>query len=194
MILGVTGGIGSGKSLVCDIFKHLGVPIYNSDNRAKELMSSSPDLVSAISELFGEQAYLDGQLNRKHIASIVFNDDDKLKALNNIVHPAVGKDFDSWLKENSSAPLLIKEAAIMIESGAYKSLDKLLVVSAPESLRIQRVVERDTVSKDEVSKRMNKQLSEDELLEYADYVVHNGGEHLIVPQVINIYNHILDHD
>ncbi len=194
MILGVTGGIGSGKSLVCDIFKHLGVPIYNSDKRAKELMSSSPDLVSAISELFGEQAYIDGQLNRKHIASVVFNDDDKLQALNNIVHPAVGKDFESWLKENSTAPLLIKEAAIMIESGAYKSLDKLLVVSAPMDLRIQRVVQRDNVTAEEVSKRMNKQLSEDELLEYADYVVHNDGEHLIVPQVINIYNHILDHD
>lgn len=194
MILGVTGGIGSGKSLVCEIFAHLGVPIYNSDNRAKELMSSSPDLISAISELFGEQAYLDGQLNRMHIASVVFNDKQKLESLNKIVHPAVGADFDTWIKENKTAPIVVKEAAIMVESGAYKSLDKLLVVSAPESVRIQRVMDRDSIARDEVIKRIRQQLKEDELLEYADYVVHNDGEHLLVPQVVNIYNHILDHD
>ncbi len=162
MVLGVTGGIGAGKSLVCQIFSGLGVPIYNSDQRAKVLMQEHEGLRGQIKAHFGSEAYLDGNLNRAHLAEQVFSDESQLKLLNSLVHPAVGADFIEWKRNSSSlAPYLIKEAAILIESGAHKTVDTICVVSAPESVRIDRVVQRDQVDADAVKARMANQMTDE---------------------------------
>lgn len=190
MILGVTGGIGSGKSTVCEIFLLFGIPVYNSDERAKFLMNTSPNLINNIQANFGEEAYSNGQLNRSYLAEKVFSNEQELARLNALVHPAVGRDFDEWADEQDTE-LLIKEAAILIESGAYKQCDKILVVSCPVDIRISRVMKRDGVSEEEVKARISKQLGEEERLSYADYVIDNSGEQLLIPQVQSVLQELL---
>ena len=136
--VGITGGIGSGKSTITSLFHDLGVPIYNSDERAKWLLSNDVDLMDQIKILFGQESYSNNKLNRAHIANIVFQDNDMLKQLNAIVHPLVKIDFENWLLLQKKEPLVIKEAAILIESGAYKELDVLIVVLADKKTRIKR--------------------------------------------------------
>lgn len=182
MVLGVTGGIGSGKSTVCEIFKTFGIPVYDSDARAKALMSSNPNLINSIQSSFGEEAYADGKLNRSYLAEIVFSDANALASLNALVHPAVGRDFDEWADQQSSE-ILIKEAAILIESGAYKQCDKILVVTCPEETRIERVMKRDEVIREQVTVRIAKQISEEERLSYADFTIDNSGASMLIPQV-----------
>ena len=183
--IGLTGGIGSGKSTVCEIFQLFGIPVYNSDDRAKFLMNSEPNLISNIQANFGEEAYLDGKLNREYLASKVFHDEEALAQLNALVHPAVGRDFDHWASEQDSE-ILIKEAAILIESGAYKQCDKIAVVTCPVDTRVERVMKRDGVTAEEVQARISKQLSDEERLYHADFVIDNSGEKLIIPQVQEI--------
>lgn len=190
MILGITGGIGSGKSTVCRIFELFGVPVYDSDARAKAIMVEDTELIQGLKDTFGNETYFeDGSLNRKYLAAIVFNNQEKLNQLNGWVHPAVGRDFYNW-KSNQSAGILIKEAAILIESGAYKTVDKIIVVDAPQEVRLNRVLKRDGSTKAEVLARMSKQLSDEERKNYADFVIDNSGEQLLIPQVKSIVDQL----
>ncbi|MCB0661361.1 MAG: dephospho-CoA kinase, partial [Saprospiraceae bacterium] len=145
--VGITGGIGSGKTTVCKIFEKFGIPVYYADFRAKQLMITQPEIVDTVKKIFGEEAYSsDGELNRPHIAQIAFNNPEKLQQLNAIVHPAVHKDSEDWHLAQD-APYTLNEAALMVESGGYKRMDKLIVVTAPLEIRIQRVMDRDHVTR-----------------------------------------------
>lgn len=184
--IGITGGIGSGKSTVCRIFQILGVPVYNADNKAKYLMANDKALKISIINLLGSESYKNNHLNREFIASKVFKDKDLLKKLNALVHPAVKNDFIKW-SEKQKAPYVIYEAALMIESGSYKLLDKVIVVTAPLELRIARVCERDKVHQEKVLARINNQLSQEEMLKYADHVITNDGKISLISQVLELH-------
>ena len=173
--IGLTGGIGSGKSTVSKILISKGFSVYNSDNRAKWLMNNNDNLKSNIISIFGNKAYVKGSLNRKYLSAKVFNDSLKLKALNNLVHPLVAIDFKNWLLHQKSKDFVFKEAAILIESGAHKEMDKIIVVSCPESIRLERVLKRDGNSPELVKKRMQNQMSETEKINHADFVIKNNG-------------------
>ena len=173
--VGLTGGIGSGKSTVSKILISKGFSVYNSDYRAKWLMNNDDNLKSNIISIFGDKAYLKGSLNRKYLSAKVFNDSLKLKALNNLVHPLVAIDFKNWLIHQKSKDFVFKEAAILIESGAYKEMDKIIVVSCPENIRLERVLKRDGNSPELVKKRMQNQISETEKINHADFVIKNNG-------------------
>ncbi len=173
--VGLTGGIGSGKSTVSKILISKGFSVYNSDNKAKWLMNNDDNLKSNIISIFGDKAYLKGSLNRKYLSAKVFNDSLKLKALNNLVHPLVAIDFKNWLIHQKSKDFVFKEAAILIESGAYKEMDKIIVLSCPENIRLERVLKRDGNSPELVKKRMQNQISETEKINHADFVIKNNG-------------------
>jgi dephospho-CoA kinase len=189
--VGLTGGIGSGKSLVARIFNKFGVPVYDSDSATKQLYFSNQELKSELIKSFGSQTYFEnGQLNRKYLGELIFSDKSKLELINKIVHPFVKLDFEEWLLKNYQTKYIIKEAAILIESGAYKQVDKIIVVNSPFDLRIKRVIERDKTTKEEVVKRMSNQLPNKKLLSFADFIVENNEENLLLPQLINIHNQI----
>ena len=192
--VGITGGIGSGKSTITSLFHDLGVPIYNSDERAKWLLSNDVDLMDQIKILFGQESYSNNKLDRAHIANIVFQDNDMLKELNAIVHPLVKIDFKNWLFLQKKEPLVIKEAAILIESGAYKELDVLIVVLADKKTRIKRVINRDNVSKEDVEKRMETQISDSERLKFANFSVDNNTDQSnLKMQVGELYKQLLSY-
>ena len=192
--VGITGGIGSGKSTITSLFHDLGVPIYNSDERAKWLLSNDVDLMDQIKILFGQESYSNNKLNRGHIANIVFQNHDLLKQLNAIVHPLVKIDFENWLLLQKNEPLVIKEAAILIESGAYKELDILIVVFANKEIRIKRVMNRDNVAKEDVEKRMKTQLSDSERLKFAHYSIENNKDQSnLKKQVGGLYKQLLSY-
>ncbi|KAB1064305.1 dephospho-CoA kinase [Salibacter halophilus] len=190
MIVGVTGGIGSGKSTVCRIFQSFGIPIYDADQRAKALYVESDDVKAAVIDLLGEKAYKNDKPDRDYIAKVVFDDKSKLEKLNGIIHPAVKKDFENWYHSQNTT-YVIKEAAIMIESGSYKQCDKLILVTAPKELRIKRVVERDKVSAEEVEKRMSNQMTDDEKRAFCDYEILNDGKASLIEQVRDIHPQLL---
>ncbi len=192
--IGITGGIGSGKSIVCEIFQILGVPVYDADSRAKVLMTEDERTVDAIKNSFGLDAYTaDGALNKTFLAKIVFNDREKLNILNNIVHPAVGRDFEKWSDSHRTNSYLIKEAALLIESGSYKQLDLLITVTAPEELRITRILKRDPHRTEEnIRKIMANQLDEDAKISRSQFVIVNDDKTLLIPQVLNIHRHLLN--
>lgn len=173
--VGLTGGIGSGKSTVADILKSLGFSVYNSDNRAKWIMNNNDNLKSNIISIFGNNAYHKQTINRQHISNIVFNNLLKLKQLNALVHPLVSIDFENWLSNQKTNDLIFKEAAILIESGAYKEMDKTILVISPIHLRIQRVLERDGSNLESIKKRMQNQLTDDEKNNYVDFIIQNSG-------------------
>jgi len=186
--IGVTGGIGSGKSFVCNIFKHLSIPVYDADSRARWLMNNEASVKKAIVEAFGEKSYNENGLNRPYLASEVFNSSDRVKQLNAIVHPAVGEDYKNWVKENSQASYLIKEAALMFESGSYKSLDKVIYVHADKDTRISRVQKRDPHrSVEEIKAIIAKQLSEEELFERSDFTIYNDESRMLLPQILELH-------
>lgn len=172
MIVGLTGGIGSGKSTVAKFFRQLGVSIYDSDNEAKMLMNESKSIKEAIIALFGKNAYIDKKLNKPFIAAIVFNDKKKLDQLNNIVHPAVRSHFLKWITQQKS-PYVIQESALIFENNAHKKYDAVILVTASEEIRIQRVIKRDGLTKLQVKARLNNQTSDDEKKKLADYVIEN---------------------
>lgn len=188
--VGITGGIGSGKSLVCRIFATLGVPVYDSDSRAKILMTTDGILTGQIRKEFGNLSYnSDGTLNRKFIGEVVFQDDSMRQILNRLVHPRVAVDYKQWLSAQSYAYVL-KEAALLIETGSYKELDKIIVVTAPDELRIKRVLERDAHrSEKDVRDIMNSQMPQHENAAKADFVVTNDGKHAVLPQVLTLHRH-----
>ena len=183
---GITGGIGSGKTTVCRIFEALGIPVYDADYWAKWLIANDPEVKQAITGLFGPEAYLpDGQYNRALIAGMVFQAPAKLAALNAAVHPAVERHARAWHDEQAEkgVPYTLKEAALLVESGSHQFLDALIVVTAPEELRIRRVMARDGVPEEAVRARMANQMQEGEKVRLADYVIVNDGEHSLVRQV-----------
>lgn len=190
--VGITGGIGSGKSTVSRFFSELGVPVYDSDQRAKSLMQHDDSIIIKIKKEFGDDSYLNNVLNRSHIAEIVFKNELKLKQLNAIVHPVVRTDFNNWLSQNSNAKFVIKEAAIMIESGAYKDLDKLIVVSANREQKIKWIKKRDHLLLEDIENRIQNQLSDKIRNQYADFIIeNNSSKKELKQQVLSIYNKLI---
>lgn len=191
--VGVTGGIGSGKSMVCKIFEALQIPVFYADMVAKEIAVNDLNVVKQIKQNFGNNIYSsEGTLNRKKLAEIVFNEESKLHLLNQIIHPAVAKAFCDFEIKNQNAPYIVKEAAILIESGAYKYVDKIIVVTAPLKQRVERVMKRDKVSENEVLQRINKQFPEEKLMQFAHFIVKNEEGAMLLPQVIEIHRLILN--
>lgn len=184
--LGITGGIGSGKSVVSEIFHLHGIPLYNADREAKELNDTSPYIREQLTLHIGEDLYIDGKLNRKKLASIIFHDSRKLAIVNSIIHPELAKHFNEWCRQQEQCPMVILDAALLIEAGFHKFVDKVIVVQAPEELRIARVMQRDRSVRHEVEARMNSQLSEEEKMKYADYVVCNDNRHSLISRVSEI--------
>lgn len=189
LLVGLTGGIGSGKTTVAKVFTAMGVPVFNSDSVAKEIVNTDKEIVKAIKGLFGS-VYSNNKLDAKKVAAIVFNDKEALNKLNKIVHPKVAEHFNKWVNENQTAPILIKEAAILIESRAYQQMDKIILVTASNEIKIERVKKRDGISETKVKERMSKQLSDAEKLSYADFTIDNGGGKLVIPQVLKIMEEI----
>lgn len=188
--VGITGGIGSGKSTVAKVFEVLGIPVFYADKRAKILMDEDGVLKEKIQESFGKDTYPYGKLDRKHLSSIVFTDAKKLALLNSIVHPATIKDADNWMQQQTT-PYAIKEAALIFESGAQEYLDYVIGVYAPAAVRIQRVIKRDKVTAEEVITRMNKQLEESIKMKLCDFVITNDEQQLLIPQVLKIHEQLL---
>lgn len=184
--IGLTGGIGSGKSTIAEVFKILNVPVYNSDERAKALMNENPQLIEDITKIFGNNIYQNGVLNRAELGAIVFKNPELLKQLNAVVHPAVGRDFNAWCAAQSTH-YVIKEAAIIFETGIEKSLDGVIAVTAPEALRLQRVMQRPGMTESLVKERMKNQLPAEELENRANWIIKNDESELVIPQVLKIH-------
>lgn len=185
--VGITGGIGTGKSTVCKIFASMGVMVLDADQLAKNLVETDDDLKVQIVNTFGKESYENGQYNRKHIASIVFSDKDKLQLLNNIIHPAVINYSNKWADEHSSERYIIKEAALMFESGSYKYNDINIVVNSPLELRIERLLKRDQSNKDEILRRINSQMSDAERNAMADRIIINDEKSSLIHQVFELH-------
>jgi len=184
--VGITGGIGSGKSFICSKFEQLGVPVYNADERAKYLMQNDETVKTKLIETFGNEIFEHNTLNRKLLASLVFNNKEALAKLNNIVHPAVQKDTENWLKLHQNKPYVIKEAALLFETGSYQNLDKTILVTANEDLRKVRVMERDKISKEDVEARIKNQMDDLEKMTLADYIINNDGNREIDKLVLKL--------
>lgn len=192
LLVGITGGIGSGKSTVARIFSILGIPIYNADDRAKWLMANDPKLKKQIMDHFGSESYSeDGNLNRAFLATKVFADEEKVKIINSLVHPPVRLDFENWSNEQNSHYVL-KEAALLFETGSYKDLDKVINVSCPIKIRISRVLMRDPHRNEkQVNDIIDKQLPDEEKNKLADFVIKNTDNKMLIPQVLEIHNQLL---
>jgi dephospho-CoA kinase len=188
--VGLTGGIGSGKSTVAQIFEVLGIPVYYADTEAKRLMNENTALRSAVTDLFGHSAYNNGTLDRKYISSIVFSDPSKLEQLNAIVHPATKKDGEEWMQRRTT-PYAIHEAALIFEANVNTRLDHVIGVSSPTELRIKRAMERDNVSREEVLKRMSRQIDEEIKMSQCDSVLLNDEQQLLIPQVIDLHEKLI---
>lgn len=188
--VGITGGIGSGKSFVCKIFATIPIPIYNSDKRSKWLMNNDAVLMKEVERLFGKEAYKEGTLNRAYLASIVFNDKEKLKQLEAIVHPAVQNDTEKWFKQQGNEPYGLKEAAIIFEKNLQAHFEKIIVVTAPKELRITRTMEREKCTREAVLSRMGKQMPQEEKVKLADYVILNDQQIALLPQVVEIHKQL----
>lgn len=183
--IGLTGGMGSGKSVVAKVFETLGIPVYYADDAAKNLMNTDRTLKDSIIKNFGPECYKDRQLDRKHLASLVFNNKAKLELLNSIIHPATIADSEKWMK-SQKAPYIIKEAALLFESGADKNLDHVIGVSSPLALRIKRVMLRDGLSEKEITQRIDKQMGEKEKMKRCDFIITNDENHLVLPQILEL--------
>lgn len=190
--IGVTGGIGSGKSTICKIFELLNVPVYYSDDLAKSILNTDENIKQKVVELFGAIILdIDGLLNRKKIAEIVFNDSAQLEKLNNIIHPAVASDFCSWVALRKHDKYVLKEAAILFESGANEQVDKVIAVIAPKELRRRRVLTRDNANVEDINRRMENQMGDNELSEKSDFVIINDESKSVIQQVLNIHKSII---
>ncbi len=186
--IGITGGIGTGKSTVCKVFSALGIPIYDADSRAKWLMDNLDEIKLGVIKLFGSEAYTSEGLNRKWIADKAFHQKELLAQLNAIVHPAVAKDYENWVEKHHFAPYLIKEAALMFESGSYQKMDKIILVSAPLKLRIDRITMRDAHrSQSDIEAIIAKQMPEEEKKAKSDFVIQNDEKKLVIPQVLALH-------
>lgn len=184
--IGLTGGIGSGKTTVANIFKVLGIPVFDADSAARRLMEDDSTLRKELIALFGPATFADNRLDRKHIASIVFNDPYQLEKLNALVHPATIAAAEQWA-EQQTTPYAVKEAALFFEAGSTNGLDYIIGVYAPKHLRINRVMKRDQVTKEEVLNRMNRQINEEIKMRLCDFVIMNDDQELLIPQVLRLH-------
>lgn len=184
--IGLTGGIGSGKTTVARIFEVLGIPVYYADDAARRIMNEDEDLKRQIIKSFGELSYIDGKLNREYIAAIVFKDKTKLSELNALVHPATIRNSVQWMKQQTS-PYAIREAALIFESGVQGQLDYVIGVSAPMELRIDRAMKRDHLSREQVLDRMDRQINETIKMRLCDFVIVNDGKIAVIPQVLRLH-------
>jgi dephospho-CoA kinase len=191
--IGLTGGIGSGKSTVARIFKVLGIPVYNADEASKKLMSEDQDLKNKIVAAFGDNSYNNGLLNRKFLSDQVFHDRKKLDLLNSIVHPATLKDVTAWL-EKQDAPYIIKEAALIFESGSQKMLDYVIGVRAPLALRIEHTMRRDHATSEEVEARIHLQMDEEKKMQLCDFIIINDEQQMLIPQVLKLHNEFIKNE
>ncbi len=191
--VGITGGIGSGKSTACKVFLALGIPVFEADAEARKLQNTDPVIRQQLIELFGTDVYLPDQtINRKFLAPIVFNNPNLLLKLNEIIHPVVRKAFYDWY-EKQDAPYILHEAAILFETGFYKMMDKTITIATDENQRIERVMKRDGVTDQQVIARLRNQWTDEERIKHADFVIHNNDDELIVPQIITIDKKIRAH-
>ncbi len=188
--IGLTGGIGSGKSTVARIFQVLGIPVYNADDVAKKLMVENNELKNAIIKAFGKRSYKNGNMDREYIASLVFNNKEQLELLNSLVHPVTIRDAKDWFQKQN-AMYAIKEAALIFESGANNDLDYVIGVQSPLKLRIQRTMDRDHISKAEIKARIDKQMKEEEKLNRCDFILVNNEQVMLIPQVLNLHEKLL---
>ncbi len=187
--IGITGGIGSGKSTVCRIFGLLGVPVYDADSRAKSVMTSDGILIAAIKKEFGSLSFReDGSLNNEYLAKAVFGNDERLQVLNKLVHPAVGADYKKWIGQQVASRYVLKEAALLYEAGSYVELDKVILVYAPQELRVKRVLQRDpNRTRQQILNIMARQLNDEEKRNRADFVIVNDDTQLVIPQVLRLH-------
>lgn len=190
--VGVTGGIGSGKTLVCHMLKVLGIPVYNADSEARRVMNDHPVLREQIEDLLGKEVYKEGTLDRSHVGNLVFGNRELLDKLNHLVHPVVREDYRQWVAQWSDVPYVVEEAAILFESGAHLLLDKTVLVYAPGELRIKRVMKRDGVALEDVKKRMMHQMDEEQKRILADEIIVNDESLLLTPQVVSLHERIIN--
>ena len=188
--IGITGGIGSGKTTVSNIFKILGIPVFDADSEAKNVMETNANVKRQLIEEFGDAVFIDGKLNRKHLSSIVFTDTYKLEKLNAIVHPAAIEVGLNWASQQT-APYILKEAALMFEAGSAFNLDYIIGVYAPQALRLKRVMHRDNVGRHDVLNRMSKQINEEIKMKLCDFVVVNDEQQLLIPQVLKLHEQFI---
>ncbi len=183
--IGLTGGIGSGKTTIAKVFETLGIPVYFADDKAKYLMNNDALLKASIIQQFGIDAYKNEELDRKYLASLVFNDKEKLALLNSLIHPITIRDANEWMNQQK-APYVIKEAALLFESGAAEQLEYVIGVYAPQHIRIQRVMKRDNLPVEEIMKRISRQIDEEMKMKLCNFVITNNDHHLVIPQIIEL--------
>lgn len=188
--IGITGRIGSGKSVVANILQQMGFPVYDSDSRAKALTQTNADIRQQLTAMFGDNLFKDNILDKKALSQLIFSSDKNLKAVNAIIHPVVVGDFATWTTRQHAAAVFL-ESAILMESGLYQKMDKIILVTAPEKLRIDRVMKRSQLSEIEIQQRMQMQKGEEALAEKADFVILNDEKHLLIPQVHSILQKLL---
>lgn len=190
--IGITGGIGSGKTTVCHLFETLHIPVYYADDAAKWLMNNNADLIIAIKNAFGSDVYNNqNQLQRTKLASIIFSNANARKLLEGLVHPAVEQHNQQWIEQHKNAPYVLKEAALVFESGSYKHLDKVITVTAPLDLRISRVTKRDNTTAEQVKARIAAQMPDEEKIRLSDFVIYNNEQQMLIPQVMHIHEQIM---
>jgi dephospho-CoA kinase len=192
IIVGLTGGIGSGKSVIADIFRVMGIPVYDSDIRSKQLCDTDEELKKDLKQFFGETIYNDGILNRYLLAEKIFKNNEALKYVNSLIHPAVGRDFISWISNNTSSSIVVQETAILFEAGLADKFDFIISVTAPVKLRLTRVCKRSGLSPDEVKNRMNNQISDESRIKQSDFVIINDGKKSLIDQIEKIITKIRD--
>lgn len=188
--LGVTGGIGSGKTSVCRVFNVLGIPVFSSDLVAKQIMDNDKNIILRINSIAGKDLYTNGSLNRLELAELIFKDNSLLEKVNSLIHPVVFDHFRKWVKEQA-APYMIMEAAILFESGASKLVDKVLTVVAPIEERVARVIQRNRLSREQILERIRNQMDDDSRIKLSDYVIHNSENDLIIPEILKIHEEVL---
>lgn len=189
-IIGLTGGIGSGKTTIANYFKELGIPVYIADDEARKI-TETPEILEALKNIFGSEVFENHQLIRKKVSQIVFDNPQKLQQLNDIIHPAVKKHFENWIKEHVNYPFVIKETAILFESGSYKDCDIIITVVAPVEIRIERVIQRDKISREDVLKRINQQWSDEQKIKKSTYIIDNVDLKLAKRQVDEILKKLI---
>jgi len=187
--IGITGGIGSGKTTVCKMFEVLGIPVYYADYEARNILEYDKEVKKEVVNTFGKEVLTtEGNVDRKKLSTIVFNNKELLQKLNAIIHPAVKRHFEEWCTMHNSEKFVLKEAAIMFESGSDKQVDRVITVTAPLELKIARTINRDNITREQVLDRMKNQISDEEKLKRSWMEIMNDDEHLVIPQVTNIYN------
>jgi dephospho-CoA kinase len=190
--IGITGGIGSGKSIICKIFQSLGISVYNADEEAKKLTNSDPFIIQSLKELYGNEIYSpQGEIDKPKFSAFIFNNKKELERVNSIIHPSVRKHFLAWLDFHKQEKYVIKEAAILFESQSNTDLDSVITVYSPPEIRIKRVMMRDKISEEMVRKKIENQMSDEEKLKRSDFVIYNDDRQLVIPQVLTIHRLLL---